>query len=53
MRSACARCAAPGDGAEVDLYRDSSTAPLVDFRRRLRAVLDVVGSIGRSGYTLA
>ena len=34
-----ARCSDPGDGALVDLYRDHSVAPLVDLRRRLRAVL--------------
>ena len=53
MRSARARCADPGDGAQVDQYRDSSIAPLIELRRRLRAVLDVVGAICRSGYSLA
>ena len=53
MHSARARCADPGDGAQVDLYRDSSIAPLIDLRRRLRAVLDVVCAIDRSGYSLA
>ena len=53
MRSARARCADPGDGAQVDLCRDSGIAPLIDLRRRSRAVLDVVGAIGRSGYSLA
>ena len=52
MRSARARCADPGDGAQVDLYRDRSTAPLIDVRRRLKAVLDVVGAIDRSWYSL-
>ena len=53
MRSARPRCADPGGGAQVDLYRDGSIAPLVDLRRKSRAVPDVVGSSGRSGYTLA
>ena len=42
MRSAHARCAGPGDSAQVDLYRDNSIVPLIDLRRRLR-----------SGYSLA
>ena len=52
MRSARARCADPGDGAQVDQYRDDSVAPLIDLWRRLRSVLDVVGAIGRSGFSL-
>ena len=48
-----ARCSDPGDGALVDLYRDRSVAPLVDARRRLRAVLDVIANIGRSGFTVS
>ena len=43
----------PGDAALVDLYRDHSVAPLVDLRRRLRAVLDVIAAIGRSGFTVS
>ena len=53
MRRVRARCSDPGDGALVDLYRDRSVAPLVDLRRRLRAVLDVVAAIGRSGFTVS
>ena len=48
MRSARARCADPEDGGHVVLCRDASTAPLVDLRRRLRAVLDAVEAIERS-----
>ena len=33
--------------------RDSSTAPLLDLRRRLRAVKDVLGGIIRGGVTLS
>ena len=43
----------PGEGAQVDIYRDRNTAPLVDLRGRLRAVLDIIGSIGRSGFSVA
>ena len=53
VRKARARCSDPGDGALVDLYRDCSIAPLVDLRRRLRAVLDVIAAIGRSGFTVS
>ena len=53
VRKARARCSDPGDGAQVDLYRDASTAPLVDLRRRLRAVLDVLGAIRRSGFSVS
>ena len=53
FRKARARCADPGDGAQVDLYRDCSIAPLVDLRRRLRAVLDTLAAIGRSGFTVS
>ena len=51
VRKARARCAHPGDGAQVDLYRDASVAPLVDLRRRLRAVLDVLAAVRRSGFS--
>ena len=48
-----ARCSDPGDGALVDLYSDHSVAPLVDLRRRLRAVLDIIAAISRSGFTVS
>ena len=41
------------DGAGVLLYRDSSIAPLLDMRRRLKAVLDVLNSMIRFGISLA
>ena len=53
VRRIRARCSDPGDGALVDLYRDHSVAPLVDLRRRLRAVLDILAAIGRSGFTIS
>ena len=52
VRKARARCADHGDGAQV-LYRERSVALLVELRRRLRAVLDEVGSICRSGFSVA
>ena len=53
VRKARARCSDPGDGAQVDLYRDASVAPLVDLRRRLRAVLDALAAIRRSGFSVS
>ena len=53
VRRIRAKCSDPGDGALVDLYRDHSVAPLVDLRRRLRAVLDIIAAIGRSGFTVS
>ena len=53
VRRVRARCSDPGDGASVDLYRVHSVAPLVDLRRRLRAVLDIKAAIGRSGFTIS
>ena len=53
VRKARTRCSDPGDGAQVDLYRDASIAPLVDLRRRFRAVLDVSAAIRRSGFTVS
>ena len=35
------------DGVGVHLYRDSSTAPLLDLRRRLKVVFDILGGILR------
>ena len=53
VRKARARCADPGDGAQVDLYRDASIAPLVDLRRRFRAVLDALVAFRRSGFSVS
>ena len=41
------------DAADVFLYRDASIAPLLDMRRRIRAVLDVLGAMIRDGVSLA
>ena len=40
------------DGAGVFFYRDSSIAPLLDMRRRLKAVLGVLDAMIRSGVSL-
>ena len=41
------------DGAGVFLYRDSSIAPLLDMRRRLKAVMGVLDAMIRSGVSFA
>ena len=35
------------DAADVFLYRDSSIAPVLDMRRRFKAVMDVLGAMIR------
>ena len=46
---------AVGDGEvdDVSLYRDSSAAPVLDWRRNLKAILDLLDSIIRFGASLA
>ena len=41
------------DAADVFLYRDSSISPLLDMRRRLKAVMDVLDAMIRYGISLA
>ena len=41
------------DAADVFLYRDSSIAPLLDMKRRFKAVLDVLDAMIRYGISLA
>ena len=41
------------EGGEVHLYRDSSAAPLLDLRRRLKAVMDVLDVMIRDGFSFA
>ena len=53
VRKARARCLDPGDGALVDLYRDASVAPLVDLKRRFRAVLDILSAVRRFGFSVS
>ena len=41
------------DAADIFLYRDSSIAPLLDMRRRFKAVTDVLDSMISNGVTIA
>ena len=41
------------DAADIFLYRDASIAPLLDMRRRFKAVMDVLGAMIRSGNSLS
>ena len=41
------------EGGEVHLYQDSSAAPLLDIRRRLKAVMDVLDVMIRDGFSFA
>ena len=43
----------PAGGGDVHLCRDSSLAPLLDLRRRLKVVYDVIGDMLRNCFTLA
>ena len=43
VRKARGNAADAHDAADVFLYRDSSVAPLLDMRRRFKAVMDVLG----------
>ena len=38
------------EAADVFLYRDSSVAPLLDLRRRIKAVVDVPDAMIRNGF---
>ena len=53
VRKARGNVADAHDAADVFLYRDYSIAPLLDMRRRFKAVLDVLGSMIRSGVSLS
>ena len=41
------------EAGEVFLYRDSSAAPMLDLRRRLKVVMDVLDVMIRHGVSLA
>ena len=41
------------DDAGVFLYRDSSIAPLLDMRRRFKAVMDVLDAMIRYGVSVS
>ena len=53
MKKARGNAADALDTADVFLYRDSSTAPLLDMRRRFKAVMDVLGVMIQYGVSLA
>ena len=53
VRKARGSVADAHDAADVFLYRDYSLAPLVDMRRRFKAVMDVLGAMIRSGISLS
>ena len=42
-----------GNAADVFFYRDSSIAPLLDMRRRFKAVMDVLDAVIRHGASLS
>ena len=53
VRRARANVADALDASDVFLYLDSSVAPLLDMRRRFRAVMDLLGAMIRSGVSLS
>ena len=53
VRRACRNFADPQEGGEVSLYHDVSTAPLLDLRRRLKLVVDLLSAMIRDGVSLA
>ena len=52
IRKARGYAADAHDAADVFLYRDSSIAPLLDMRRRFKAVMDVLDAMIRYGISL-
>ena len=53
VRRARANAADALDAADIFLYRDFSLAPLLDMRRRFKAVMDVLGAMIRYGVSLS
>ena len=53
IRKARGYAADAHDAADVFLYRDSSVAPLLDLRRRLKAVMELVDAMIRYGVSLS
>ena len=53
VRKARRNCADPLEGGDVFMYHDASSAVLLDLRRRLKAVGDVLYAAIRDGVTLA
>ena len=52
VRSVRRNVADVGEVDDVSLYRDSSAAPVLDLRRKLKAVLDLLDAIVRCGASL-
>ena len=53
VRRARANAADAVDAADVFLYRDCSLAPLLDMRRRFKAVMDLLEAMIRHGVSLS
>ena len=53
VRRARANAADALDAADVFMYRDFFIAPLLDMRRRFKAVMDVLGAMIRYGVSLS
>ena len=53
VRKVCGNAADAQDAADVFLYRDSSVAPLLDMRRRFKAVMVVLGAMIQYGVSLS
>ena len=53
VRKARGYAADAQDAADVFLYRDSSIAPLLDMRRRLKAVMELLDAMIRCGVSLS
>ena len=53
IRKARGYAADAHDAADVFLYRDSSIAPLLDMRRRLKAVMELLDAMIRYGVSLS
>ena len=53
VRKARNNAADAHEGGDVFMYRDSSAAPLLDLRRRIKAVMDVLDALIRDAISLA
>ena len=53
VRSVKRSAVGAGEFDDVSLYRDSSAAPVLDLRRNLKAILDLLDSIIRFGASLS
>ena len=53
VRKARGSAADAHDAADIFLYRDSSIAPLLDMRRRIKAVMEILEAMMRYGISLS